>query len=69
VQTAIAGAYATCKRLGVASGTVTFALDDVPGLSAMGASFIGVGGDTTLMQRAMQGHVAAAREALAKGND
>ncbi len=69
VQTAIAEAYATCKRLGVASGTVTFALEDVPGLSAMGASFIGVGGDTTLMQRAMQGHVAAARGALANGND
>lgn len=66
VQAAIAEAYAACRRLGVPSGTVTFDLAEVPGLLAMGVSFVGVGGDAVLVQQAIAGHLAAARQALDK---
>lgn len=63
VQEAISAAYATLKRLGVPSGTVTFDLADVPGLTAQGVKFLAVGGDAVLLRQAMSAQLTAAKAA------
>jgi len=63
VQAAIAGAYATLKRLGVPSGTVTFDMGDVGPLTEQGVRFLAVGGDALLLRGAMIACLATAKEA------
>lgn len=63
VQAAIASAYATLKRLGVPSGTVTFDMGEVGRLAEQGVKFLAVGGDALLLRSAMLARLAEAKDA------